>query len=55
MSVTDELLENAKRYEASFDKGDLPMPPGRKVAVVACMDARLIRTRCSGSRRATRM
>ncbi len=26
---------------ASFDKGDLPMPPGRKVAVVACMDARL--------------
>jgi carbonic anhydrase len=25
----------------TFDKGDLPMPPGRKVAVVACMDARL--------------
>ena len=41
MSVTDELLQNAKSYEASFDKGDLPMPPGRKIAVVACMDARL--------------
>ncbi len=41
MSVTDDLLQNAKSYEASFDKGDLPMPPGRKVAVVACMDARL--------------
>ena len=41
MSVTDELLDNAKSYAASFDKGDLPMPPGRKVAVVACMDARL--------------
>ena len=41
MSVTDELLQNAKTYEASFDKGDLPMPPGRKVAIVACMDARL--------------
>ncbi len=41
MSVTDELLENAKSYEATFDKGDLPMPPGRKLAVVACMDARL--------------
>jgi carbonic anhydrase len=41
MSVTDELLENAKGYAASFDKGDLPMPPGRKVAIVACMDARL--------------
>ena len=41
MSVTDELLENAQSYAASFDKGDLPLPPGRKVAIVACMDARL--------------
>ncbi len=41
MSVTDELLENNAAYAASFDKGDLPMPPGRKVAVLACMDARL--------------
>ena len=41
MSVTDELLDNAKRYADGFDKGDLPMPPARKVAVVACMDARL--------------
>jgi carbonic anhydrase len=41
MSVTDELLRNAEAYAAGFDKGDLPMPPGRKVAVVACMDARL--------------
>ena len=41
MSVTDELLENAERYAASFDKGDLPLPPGKKIAVVACMDARL--------------
>ncbi|MEA2154985.1 MAG: carbonic anhydrase [Solirubrobacteraceae bacterium] len=41
MSTTDELLENAKSYAESFDKGDLPMPPGRKIAIVACMDARL--------------
>jgi carbonic anhydrase len=41
MSVTDELLKNAEAYAAGFDKGSLPMPPGRKVAVVACMDARL--------------
>ncbi len=41
MSVTDELLANNESYAASFDKGDLPMPPGRKLAVVACMDARL--------------
>lgn len=41
MSTTDELLKNAQAYAASFDKGALPLPPGRKVAVVACMDARL--------------
>jgi carbonic anhydrase len=41
MSVTDELLENNARYAESFTRGDLPMPPGRKLAVVACMDARL--------------
>ncbi|ADG89097.1 carbonic anhydrase [Thermobispora bispora] len=41
MSVTDELLANAERYAAAFDKGDLPLPPAKGVAVVACMDARL--------------
>jgi len=41
MSVTDELLTNAQQYAASFDKGDLPLPPSKHVAVVACMDARL--------------
>jgi carbonic anhydrase len=48
MSVTDELLRNAEQYASSFDKGDLPLPPGKKVAVVACMDARLIPTRVLG-------
>ena len=41
MSVTDQLLTNNVSYSESFDKGDLPLPPGKKVAVVACMDARL--------------
>ena len=41
MSTTDELLRNAEAYAASFDKGDLPLPPARKIAVLACMDARL--------------
>lgn len=41
MSITDELIGNNEAYAASFDKGDLPMPPGKQVAVVACMDARL--------------
>jgi carbonic anhydrase len=40
-SVTDELVDNAKIYEKSFDKGDLPLPPAKGVAVIACMDARL--------------
>jgi carbonic anhydrase len=48
VSVTDELLRNADHYASSFDKGDLPMPPGRRLAVVACMDARLIPTRVLG-------
>ncbi len=41
MSVTDDLLRNAERYAARFDKGGLPMPPATHVAIVACMDARL--------------
>src|SRR5829696_10527873 len=41
MSTTDELLQNNAAYAESFDKGDLPSPPARGVAVVACMDARL--------------
>jgi|SRR5215216_293431 len=41
MSVTDELLHNNAAYAASFEKGDLPIPPARAMAVVACMDARL--------------
>lgn len=41
MSVTDELLANAERYAETFDQGDLPMPPAKRIAVLACMDARL--------------
>jgi carbonic anhydrase len=48
MSATDDLLQNAEKYAESFDKADLPLLPARKVAVVACMDARLIPTRVLG-------
>jgi len=41
MTVIDELLENASAYAQSFDKGELPLPPARGIAIVACMDARL--------------
>jgi carbonic anhydrase len=40
MTATDELLANNERYAATF-QGPLPLPPGKGVAVVACMDARL--------------
>ncbi len=40
MSVTDELLANNAEYASSFG-GALPLPPAKKLAVVACMDARL--------------
>src|SRR4026209_2282527 len=70
MSVTDELLQNAERYADEFDRGGLPLPPAKRVAVLACMDARpdparappppagppaSIPTASSGSPRATRM
>ena len=41
VSVTDELLKNNEEYARTFDKGYLPTPPAKGVAVVACMDARL--------------
>src|SRR2546423_6950074 len=41
MSVLPKLLAANERYAAGFTKGDLPMPPGRRVAILTCMDARL--------------
>ena len=41
MSTTDELLRNNDSYARSFDKGSLPLPPAKHLAVLACMDARL--------------
>jgi carbonic anhydrase len=41
MTVTDDLIQANEQFAQTFDKGDLPMPPARHVAVLACMDARL--------------
>lgn len=41
MGVYEETLEANQQYARSFGLGSLPMPPARKLAVVACMDARL--------------
>ncbi len=48
MPVVDEFLQANEQYAANFKKGDLPLPPGRKVAVLACMDARLDPARILG-------
>jgi carbonic anhydrase len=48
MSHTNDLLSNNEDYAAAFDKGHLPMPPAKPVAVVACMDARLDPARVLG-------
>jgi carbonic anhydrase len=40
--VVEEVLAANEGYAAEFgDKGDLPMPPGRRFAILTCMDARL--------------
>ena len=41
MSSTDELLHNNEAYARNFDKGEIPLPPATKTAVVTCMDARV--------------
>jgi carbonic anhydrase len=41
VTARDEILAANERYASDFDKGELPMPPGRRFAVVTCMDARV--------------
>jgi carbonic anhydrase len=41
MPTIDELVDNAEAYAERFDGGELPLPPAKRIAVVACMDARL--------------
>lgn len=48
MAILDEVRAANDAYAAGFDKGHLPMPPGRRFAVVACMDARLDPARVLG-------
>jgi carbonic anhydrase len=48
MSVSDELLQANRQYAKTFDRGDLPMPPARRLAVLTCMDARIVPSRQLG-------
>jgi carbonic anhydrase len=48
MSASDELMQANAEYARSFDRGNLPMPPRRRLAIVTCMDARIIPSRAFG-------
>jgi len=48
MSVAQEFQKTNEAYASSFHQGDLPMPPARHVAVLTCMDARLLPSRFLG-------
>ena len=41
MSTIDDAIKANESYSRGFDLGKLAMPPARKLAIVACMDARL--------------
>jgi carbonic anhydrase len=46
--VVEEIRTANDAYASTFDKGDLPMPPGRRFAVLTCMDARIDPARALG-------
>jgi len=41
MPAIDELVDNAQDYAERFDRGELPLPPAKGIAIVACMDGQL--------------
>ncbi|SRR6266850_1798274 len=48
MSAINDALKANSKYSQSFSSGSVPMPPARKLAIVACMDARLILSQILG-------
>lgn len=48
MAVTEQFLKANEAYAAGFKKGELALPPARRVAVVVCMDARIDPARALG-------
>jgi carbonic anhydrase len=48
MSAIDELLRANAGYASTFDRGDLPTPPRLKLAIVTCMDSRILPSRAFG-------
>jgi carbonic anhydrase len=48
VSVADELLQANQEFVKNFNLGDLAVRPRRRVAVLACMDSRILFERCLG-------
>src|SRR5437588_3008396 len=48
MAIVQEFLKANEAYASTFHKGDLAMPPARHVAVLVCMDARILPSRALG-------
>lgn len=48
MPAIDEILQANRAYAGAFTLGDLPMPPSRKLAILTCMDARIVPARAFG-------
>lgn len=49
MGERTAILEANTGYASSFeDKGSLPLPPARRLALLTCMDARLLPSRFAG-------
>ena len=48
MSVINELLKANQAYARTFDLGHLPLPPSRRLAVLTCMDARILPSKVLG-------
>jgi len=48
MSTIDELVQANERYARTFDRGHLPLPPKRRIAILTCMDARILPAKAFG-------
>jgi carbonic anhydrase len=48
MSTIDELVQANETYARTFDRGHLPLPPKRRVAILTCMDARILPAKAFG-------
>jgi len=48
MAVIDELVQANEAYARTFDRGDLPLPPARRITVLTCMDARILPSKALG-------